>query len=102
MTNSEKFTTAMARTKAFNKACKGACNECKIFEAKDRQHTVNCPFVWLEMEADEEVLLPCPFCDGTATLCTDGTPYIWCNDCGIETIAYQSPDEAIAAWNRRV
>lgn len=53
MTNAERFKTVEERTLGFNRACKGHCENCKIFEMKNYQHNLNCPFVWLEMESVE-------------------------------------------------
>lgn len=106
MTNGEKFKTIKERTIAFrkfctNKICKGIDANC-IFSDKihDKFHH-KCEFAWLDLEYKEE-LLPCPFCWGEAILYKSGIPYIRCNTCGTQTTAYQTPDEAIAAWNRRV
>lgn len=114
ITNAEKFKTAKERTIAFNKYCKCNCADCKTFEAKNHQHTLNCAFVWLEMEAAKEKPLPCPFCGSAAVvrhnIHDDGQPheyYVECGDpnCKISprtySYVYKSKDEAIAVWNKR-
>jgi Lar family restriction alleviation protein len=60
-----------------------------------------CRFAWLDLEYKEE-LKPCPFCGGNAILYAAGIPYVRCDNCGTQTTAYQTPDHAITAWNRRV
>ena len=50
-----------------------------------------------------EKLQPCPFCGGRAELCgTDETKifYVECLDCDFNG-NFDTPEEAIAAWNRR-
>lgn len=44
----------------------------------------------------------CPFCGGEAEV--DGFPlrYVRCKECGAETGAFDSEEEAIKAWNKRV
>ena len=112
ITNAEKFKTAEERTLEFNKACKGKCSTCKIFEAKKHRHETNCPFVWLEMKADVEMPLPCPFCGSRAHerchIRDDGRPHKYSIECGNpncrispDTYYYETRDEAIAAWNKR-
>lgn len=54
-------------------------------------------------------LKPCPFCGGKAGTVRrwqsgDGTGkdiWIRCENCGMETIRYDTDEDAIAAWNRR-
>lgn len=69
MTNAEKYRTAEARSKAFTKWCaekqktaigkvaKHECSDCPLDE-----HTPCCFFYWLDLEAEDEKPLPCPFC----------------------------------------
>lgn len=106
ITNAEKFKTALERTNQFNKACKGECTDCKIFEAKKYQHTMNCPFVWLEMEAVEAEPLPCPFCGSEIEVIVNEDLYkIECNNseciCSSSTRYFSNKDDAIEAWNKR-
>lgn len=108
-TNAERFKTVEERTLEFNRVCKCDCENCKIFEMKNYQHNISCPFVWLEMEAEEEKPLPCPFCGSEVEI---GHPpisskyYIQCTKSGCVvkpiTKSYNSKEEAIAAWNKRI
>lgn len=113
ITNSEKFKTAEERTKEFNKFCKGNCINCKVYKVKKDQPISNCTFVWLGMEADEEKLLPCPFCgseDDVKVFSRISSGYklygIRCENknclVNTETVMFTTRDRAIATWNRRV
>lgn len=55
------------------------------------------------MENPVTELLRCPFCDGRAigNLSAD-KPYIYCEKCDVHAPGYDTIEEAIAAWNRRV
>lgn len=45
-------------------------------------------------------LKPCPFCGGKALL-WDICNVVKCTLCGVETITYETEEEAIEVWNRR-
>lgn len=54
-----------------------------------------------EIKKPEE-LKPCPFCGGKAKCFTvNSATWVFCTDCSAETRAYDTREEAIAAWNRR-
>lgn len=50
-------------------------------------------------------LKPCPFCGGEArcleTNWRDGYN-VFCEECGVITLRYSTPDDAIKEWNKRV
>lgn len=47
-------------------------------------------------------LKPCPFCGEAGTEINISKSYfIKCNNCGVGTAIFSTPDYAIAAWNRR-
>ena len=50
-------------------------------------------------------LLPCPFCGGEARLKEYTEPikisWIKCNDCGVESLPFDTIEKAITAWNTR-
>ena len=113
ITNAERFKTAEERTIAFRKTCNGNCEDCKVFEVKNYRHNLNCPFLWLEIEADEEVPHSCPFCGSEArirhNIHDDGCLHDYYIECGNpncqispKTNFYKTWYEAIAAWNKRV
>lgn len=48
-------------------------------------------------------MLHCPFCGGDPDTSSEGPgEVVYCEDCGSESGAYRTFDEAIKAWNRRV
>lgn len=52
---------------------------------------------------EEPVLKPCPFCGGEAGITAVGWRWtIKCDTCYVETELYETPEEAVEAWNRRV
>lgn len=87
MTNAERFKTARERRKAY-----------QMFVRQNKENVEE--FFWLDLEY-KETLKKCPFCGGTAILHTAVLPYIRCDNCSIQTITYNTPEEAVAAWNRR-
>ena len=50
----------------------------------------------------EAELKPCPFCGGEAGFYAETVHWINCKKCGAESAYYETPEEAIEAWNRRV
>ena len=56
----------------------------------------------------EEKLKSCPFCGGEASVYQAGYMYsapqyyIFCDECGCETPVFNTEQDAIEAWNRRV
>lgn len=55
-----------------------------------------------EEEKAMSELKPCPFCGGKAECFTvNSASWVYCTDCRCETWVCDTPEEAIAAWNRR-
>lgn len=107
MKNFEKFKTAEERAMAFNEYCdKNSCQKC--FD-DCMSHAVPCLLKWLDLEAEEEKPLPCPFCGGECTVdraCTnehhdDGTWFVSCNNenCYYSSGLTHGKDAAIAKHN---
>ena len=62
MTNAEKYKTPEERANAFLKFCTPkTCAECKVDKHRI-SCTTACQFIWLDLEAEDEKPLPCPFC----------------------------------------
>lgn len=59
MKNSEKYKTAEARGKAFRRSC--AVTKLTK-QCEDALSCTECQFAWLDLEAEEENPLPCPYC----------------------------------------
>ena len=98
MTNEEKYKTPEERNKAFTKFCDthSCADGCPCYKGG-----VACRFVWLALEAEEE-LLACPFCGYPAPyLHENGERWlVSCGACGVEVFR-STRDSAIIAWNRR-
>lgn len=113
MKNSEKFKTAEERAKAFTKWCaekqktaigkvaKHECSDCPLDE-----HTPCCFFFWLDLEAEEEKPLPCPFCGSNTVVKSNVTVrhvdnhLVECTNCQYRSEEKFDRDCAIAAHNR--
>ena len=76
------------------KQCRG-CQECYNTMGDNSEALIA---KWI----DEEVLLPCPFCESFARLERDieGGYEVWCVDCGAN-IKTSSVISALRLWNRR-
>lgn len=106
MKNFDRFKTADERDSAFRKFCgKRECESCDL----DVSDKFWCTFAWLELEAEEDEILPCPFCGGevvvgyTTNIHKEDFRQVWCKDierCGYYCEKRKSADEAIAAHNR--
>lgn len=99
MTNGEKYKSAEERTRAFVEFCNAdaetGCNGCRF-----RERNSHCEFMWLELEAEDEKLEPCPFCGEE---CACGGGYVEClndNCCYSSGNRNRSDAEAVAAHNR--
>jgi Lar family restriction alleviation protein len=55
---------------------------------------------------EKPALEMCPFCGEKDQVelapTTNSFWYVMCLDCGVATENYERPEEAVAAWNRRV
>ena len=49
-------------------------------------------------------LKPCPFCGGEAStyVAYDDGYYVCCDECGCGLPVYNTEEEAVEAWNKRV
>ena len=107
MTNEEKYKTTEERAAAFRRYCDrymGKFNGCATGNCPLRTPSLRaCQFAWLALEAEEEMPLACPFCGGEAKTVLLGVKEfaVHCYGCSVETDAYTTEADAIAAWNRR-
>ncbi len=116
MKNFEKYKTVRERAWMFDRFCEkrldkvAACAKCELqMTHYDARTGSVCPIAWLELEAEEEKPLPCPFCGGKALvncgrlLESEGINY-WVDcvnpDCMYRSANHTNSEEAIAAHNR--
>jgi len=103
--NSEVYKTAQERAEAFGEFCTKVYNEPCINEKcifRKKHFSDDCPFHWLDLEAEEK-MLPCPFCGDEMVEIdtpsgTDGRQVI-CS-CGYGSRCCSTREKAIAAHNR--
>ena len=112
MKNFEKYKTAKDRAIAFDTWCKcitsGTCEGCELKDIHiECKNGLVCPLAWLDLEAEEEKPMPCPFCGDDCHLQGDAMRYVACNHCGYESRPFDWKDNpaeaeviAIAAHNR--
>lgn len=99
MLNSQKFTTAEERAVKFEEWCEsnhmhGGTGSC----VRDSDCHA-CHFEWLDLEAEKEKPLPCPFCGKNVyPYDFEGISYV-CK-CGYHSQVKNLIDEAISAHNR--
>lgn len=103
MTNEEKYKTPQERDTAFEIFCNGHCcdDKCPCHHEKD----VNCSFLWLSLEAEEEKIIPCPFCGGESVAYYDEDlmgHIVFCLECKTRSGLCKTKANAIAKWNGRV
>ena len=101
MKNIEKYRTAKERYTAFCRFDCG-CADCK-FGSECSRCISECALRWLDLEAEEEPILPCPYCGGNVVKSepnSDGRIRLYCQTlgCGYRA-AFGLPDEAIAKHN---
>lgn len=102
MTNFEKYKTAEERVKAFEDwwNIRGGCGNCVLL------NKANCALYWLDLEAEEEKPLPCPYCGSNTvitshdTVCHVNKYCIECTECSYRSEKKFQKEGAIAAHNR--
>lgn len=104
MTNGEKYKTAEERLNAFLRFCDSdKCESCPI-ENCECEYDVLAAFKWLDLEAEEENPLPCPFCGGEVRVDHnwDNSHSVSCTGrgCWYHSKCCTSESDAIAAHNR--
>lgn len=90
MTNGEKYKTAKEREDAYTE-----------FRNKTRSEIGR--FAWLDLEAEEEKPMPCPFCASDCSVIDNGGDlFVQCSndDCQYSGKLTTTKDAAIAAHNR--
>lgn len=96
MNNYEKFKTAKEREIAFGEWCKRQLHDCPR-----GIKCLSCMFEWLDLEAEDEGQLPCPFCGGTDVVMQDvGGFELACQGCGFHTPAYMEKEKLISEYQR--
>lgn len=107
MTNAEKYKTADERARMFERWCDsnhihGGMGSCSRDSACHE-----CHFVWLNLKAEEEMLLPCPYCGGVCEVIHQsegyysGGYYVMCRSQNCyASKTFESRDEAVSAHNR--
>lgn len=104
MINGEKYKTAKERDVAWLDYCAKfeVCEGCPLLDRQDNGDG-KCQFLWLELDAEEEKPMPCPFCEmNTVEFVHSKTGRVLsCSFCGYSTGDSCNTDaEAIAAHNR--
>lgn len=101
MKNFERYKTAEERFRAFDRRdCE--CSACKLSK-KCGGFIGECAFRWLELEAEDKELLPCPFCGNQGVYLHKSVNNFWyaeCNSCCAKSAQNVSKASAIAAHNR--
>lgn len=100
MLNSEKFKTADERARAFRSYCDGGAAQGAYKKCLDRR-CIECALKWLDLEADKERPLPCPFCGGTDVVIQDvGGFELACQGCGFHTPSYMVLEKLTSEYQR--
>ena len=100
MKNFEKYKTALERSRALGAFCgKNTCDKCALGNLN--RNVIDCQFAWLDLEAEEDEPMECPFC-GDRNIGSRETPEgvsLLCS-CGYSSSEYDTLKEAIVAHNR--
>lgn len=99
MNNYEKFKTAKEREIAFGEWCKRQLHDCPR-----GIKCLSCMFEWLDLEAEYEKPLPCPFCGGVTHVYDfrkvgHSTKFI-CDKCGMELALNFDMCDSVVRYNR--
>ena len=101
MKNFEKYKTALERSKALHAFCgKNTCDKCALGNLN--RNVIDCQFAWLDLEAEEDEPMGCPFCGSSTEVVIDecGCYSISCIHCEYGSPAYNEEKYAIEAHNR--
>ena len=101
MKNFEKYKTALERSKALHAFCgKNTCDKCALGNLN--RNVIDCQFAWLDLEAEKDEPMGCPFCGASTEVVIDecGCYSISCIHCEYGSPAYNEEKYAIAAHNR--
>lgn len=103
MKNFEKYKTAEDRDHTFDQFCERqeSCAHCALNSSKTASLT-SCAFAWLDLEAEEEKPMACPYCGGDAIVVNNEENGFWHVSCGICFSAskeYADKSAAIERYN---
>lgn len=101
MKNFEKYKTALERSRALSAFCgKNTCDKCALGNLN--RNVIDCQFAWLDLEAEEDEPMDCPFCGSSTEVVIDecGCYSISCIHCEYCSPAYNEDKYAIEAHNR--
>jgi len=100
MTNAEKYKTAKWRDEEFRNFCKiGNCDKCPLHHRECGK--IGTQFAWLELEAEGEMPLPCPFCGSDVDVVSLTGDWKSCRCiCGYDSPMKINEEDAISAHNR--
>ena len=101
MKNFEKYKTALERSKALHAFCgKNTCDKCALGNLN--RNVIDCQFAWLDLEAEKDEPMGCPFCGSSTEVVIDecGCYSISCIHCEYGSPAYNEEKYAIVNHNR--
>ena len=101
MKNFEKYKTALERSKALHAFCgKNTCDKCALGNLN--RNVIDCQFAWLDLEAEKDEPMGCPFCGSSTEVVIDecGCYSISCIHCEYGSPAYNEEKYAIENHNR--
>jgi len=103
--NSEVYKTAQEQAEAFNRFCINttmSCDGCVLSEIHD-ENINQCRFAFLNLEAEEEKPLPCPFCKHpqVRVYADENKKRVYCPECGF-SMPWRGLDEDVYDEYNRV